>query len=560
MAAGFMPQNFKLPEIGNYHLLVIGIDAYANPDEYPTLNNPEKDADNFADELQKNYRFKQVIRLKNQAATRQAILESIEIFENTTKIDNIIIFFAGHGDYKQPIGYPNQNPIAYIAPYDAATSKATLIPYSSIIEQLSLIPARHILLIFDCCYSGLLLRYRNRTGAKSKLEFQAQEKFVSRKFMSSGHIQKVPDGTAGDNSPFMKALLNILKQNEDLELPIETLHIKIKGLINKINKSQEKIPLPLCSHFSSAGDDGGDMILRLEDSETDEQKAYKKAKLQRSKGHLEFFTTNYAHSLLMPEIENIFQDEYELQEKEWEDARRIRTLKSITGYLNKYKDEFFSTAAKIELIRIEKLIERSTPFYQKALEIRATANEELAANETINASIEAKYMEAIDYLTEAIKIYPDFADAYSVRADLNKFFNNHQQMIDDFSEELRIEFDAATYSERAFTKLTIGQKEDALKDFDTIIEREPNNLELYANRAFAKFRIGQAENALKDFDLIIERAPNNADFYASRASLKDNIGDTEGALEDYTRAYELDPNDNWSELMENVRHKLKNKE
>lgn len=524
MAAGLMPEINLL--VGNYHLLVIGIDAYANPSDYPTLNNPEKDADNFADELEKKYNFKQIIRLKNQNATRQAILESIETFENTTKIDNIIIFFAGHGEYKKPVGYPNQNPIGYIAPYDASTSKATLIPYSTIVEHLSLIPARHILLIFDCCFSGLLLKYRNKANVKSKLEYQAQERFVSRKFMSSGHVQKVPDGNMGDNSPFMKALLNILRENEDLELPIETLHINVKGLINKINKSQEKIPLPLCSHFSSAGDDGGDMILRLDDKETGEKKAYEIAKLRRSKGHLEFFTTKYPNSLLIPDIEDIFQEEHGLQEQEWEKARKVKTLKSITGYLNKYPDEFFSTSAKAELIRIEKLVEKSTPFYQKALEVRAVANEELAANETINAAIEAKYIEAIDYLTEAIKIYPDFADAYAVRADLNKFFKNHQQILDDLTEELRIESDPdpEVYVQRAFINLTLGRVVEALKDFDTSIEREPEN----------------------------------ADFYSNRASLKNNMGNTEGALADYLKAFALNTDDVFiTSKIEEIKNKLK---
>ena len=77
MAAGFMPETNIDSSLITYHLLAIGIDKYANSSKYPNLNNPQKDVDELADELQQRYRFKKVKKLKNEEATRQAILENI---------------------------------------------------------------------------------------------------------------------------------------------------------------------------------------------------------------------------------------------------------------------------------------------------------------------------------------------------------------------------------------------------------------------------------------------------------------------------------------------------
>jgi tetratricopeptide (TPR) repeat protein len=489
---GFMPNSLKLNLVkGDCHLLVIGIDKYQYPYPYINLDNAQRDAANLAEELQQRYSFKQVKKLFNGDATRHAIIKSIETFEVVNKSDNVIIFFAGHGYCQQPLGY--------IVPHDAPIdTKSGFIPYSTIVEHFNLIPARHILLILDCCYGGLLLKYRD--SLQINQDIQKQEILISRKFISSGHIEKVPDGIIGGNSPFMKILLETLKNNQEPQLSINALYQKI---IDDINVKQAQIPLPICSPLSIAGDDGGDMILRLENQEDEESKAYQKAILLRKKTELEFFLDKFTESKYKNEVESIFQNEFEEQKREWEKARTIRTIKSVSAYIDKYRDEFFFAEARIELLKLEK----SKPFYEKALTLRGIADAELEKNAEDTAI--AIYKEAIDCLTQAIAIYPNFAAAYDVRADLHKFFGNHQNVIDDYSASLRIEFDTFTYSDRAFAKLRMGQKEEALKDFNSIIETEPNNANLYLNRAMTK----------------------------------DIMGDKIGALQDYLRSFDINPND-----------------
>ncbi len=151
-------------------------------------------------------------------------------------------------------------------------------------------------------------------------------------------------------------------------------------------------------------------------------------------------------------------------------------------------------------------------------------NEEIK-NKDMDNWIALQYKEAIDFLTQAIVIYPNFMDAYYVRVDLNRFFDNHQKVMDDFNEILKIEFDSFAYSERTFAKL----------------------------------RMGLGEEALEDFNLIIKRQPNNADLYANRGIVKEKMSDFKGAFQDYTHASALAPDDVFNkQMVEDIKMKLKN--
>ncbi len=516
---GSIARKPHLPEVnlphGDYHLLVIGINNYENKYSYTNLPNAERDAADLAEELEKRYKFKQIKKLSNKEATREAILKSLESFESVKTRDNVIIFFAGHGYRQQPLGY--------IIPYDAeARTKSGFIPYSTIVEHFHLIPAKHILLIVDCCYGGTLIN--QRSSETTSVDVQGLENSASRKFISSGHDdERVPDGLVGGNSPFMQLLLNTLKTNEEQKLPIHALYGQI---IKRIEADKLQIPTPRCAPLVHVGDKNGDMVLRLANSENEELKAYEKAMSLRTKTVLEFFIKEFKESTHIPEIEAVYQAEYDQQELEWEAARKLKTIESLKNFLNKYPDEFFSPAAKRELLRLE----RSKPLYKKALAIRDVANKKLLENEyvrnkDIDELIATQYQEAIYCLTQAIVIYPNFIDAYYVRADLNRFFGNHQKVMDDFNEILKIEFDIFAYSERTFAKLRMGLDEEALEDFNTIINSEPNNADLYANRGI----------------------------------VKEKMGDFEGAFEDYTRASILNPNDIFNkQMVEDIKTKLKN--
>ncbi len=132
------------------HALVVGIDRY---DHWPHLEYATRDAAAMAAFL-KQKKF-QVTVLTNQKATRQNIWHQLETMRQ--KVDanaRFIFFFAGHG---QTEDRPGGGERGYILPSDADAYdwEGTMLPMDRLNREMKNFKAKHILLAFDSCYSGL---------------------------------------------------------------------------------------------------------------------------------------------------------------------------------------------------------------------------------------------------------------------------------------------------------------------------------------------------------------------------------------------------------------------
>jgi tetratricopeptide (TPR) repeat protein len=153
----------------------------------------------------------------------------------------------------------------------------------------------------------------------------------------------------------------------------------------------------------------------------------------------------------------------------------------------------------------------------------------LAASESYDAG---NYPQAAANYDKAIKLNPQYADAYNNRGNLRYQFLNNPA--------------------------------GALADYDKAIALRPNSTLTYVNRGgFKADKFNDVPGAIADFDKSI--ALDNQDYlvYNNRGYLKDaKLNDLRGALADYDRAIALNPR---SVLAYNNRgnlnyHKLSNKE
>lgn len=481
---------------GDYHLLVIGINNYENKYSYTHLPNATKDAHDLAEELQKRYKFKQVKKLSNEEATREAILKSIESFESVKTRDNVIIFFAGHGYRQQPLGY--------IIPYDAeARTKSGFIPYSTIVEHFHLIPAKHILLIVDCCYGGSLMN--NRGNETNNTDVQGLEESVSRKFISSGHDdEQVPDGLVGSNSPFMRLLLDTLKTNQEQKLPIHALYSQI---IKKIEEDKLQIPTPRCSPLIHVGDKNGDMVLRLENSENEEAKAANNAIKFRTKTAFENYFNMYRKGENSKKVLDAMKAERKIQKEAWAKAKKEANLEAVNRYLSNFQEGFHFLEAKESEMELEDeckiLCEKAEKAIKSAEKI--FGKRKLNFGEKLDDAILEKYQDAVGYLGKAITLNPQFLDYYYRRLRVNKILQNNQAMLDDYNKIVEIDIGTAIksfyYEDRALLKAEMGRADEALADMDRLIDIENDKSVHYINRGTINQQIGNYENAIRDYEI-----------------------------------------------------------
>ena len=195
------------------YALVFATDKYEN---WSGLVNPIFDSRTIADELRKTYGFKVDI-VEN--ASQSEILKKIREFgeKKYQPLDQLFIFFAGHGTYDQTFGEGFVVTRESLLNDEAKTSYLSHNRLRSIINN---IPCEHVFLAMDVCFGGTFDQaLASSRGAEEEVyKEQNQSEFITRKltyktrkFLTSGGKQYVSDGIPGKHSPFAKSFVDALR-------------------------------------------------------------------------------------------------------------------------------------------------------------------------------------------------------------------------------------------------------------------------------------------------------------------------------------------------------------
>ena len=202
-----VPRELK---IGQFYGLIIGNERYQN---LPTLETPIADAKAVDEVLRTRYGFKTKV-LTN--ASRADILTAINDYRQMLKSDDsLLIYYAGHGELDK------QNLRGYWLPVNAQRDNTTeWISDQSITDLVGQMAARHVMIVADSCYSGVMTR-NSGIGLISKAGDQAQvqrliklAKLPSRTVLTSGGEQPVLDAGGGGHSIFASAFMQALREND----------------------------------------------------------------------------------------------------------------------------------------------------------------------------------------------------------------------------------------------------------------------------------------------------------------------------------------------------------
>jgi tetratricopeptide (TPR) repeat protein len=124
---------------------------------------------------------------------------------------------------------------------------------------------------------------------------------------------------------------------------------------------------------------------------------------------------------------------------------------------------------------------------------------------------------AIVYLSNAIKLKPNLADAYYNRGIAYKGLSQYQHAIEDFNETIRLKPDSAgAYNNRGTTYAELGQYQRAIEDFNEAIRLKPYDATSYYNRGHVYFLFDQDKRCFENVDEAIRLKPDYADAYSLR--------------------------------------------
>ncbi len=153
--------------------------------------------------------------------TRDEIVREIAKFSTKrSEKDNLLIYYAGHGDLDETIKPAR----GYWLGVDAGKDKIThtnWIPNIVITDFMERTKAQHVLVISDSSYSTFMLRDAGTRGVYRLLKdnrkhYQQILKSRSSVIITSGALQPVHDNIGGEHSIFAQEFVNILEENDKI--------------------------------------------------------------------------------------------------------------------------------------------------------------------------------------------------------------------------------------------------------------------------------------------------------------------------------------------------------
>ena len=195
------------------YAVIFATDQY---DHWTDLVNPIFDSRAIAEELKKNFGFKVEI-LEN--LSQDEILKKLrEYGERKYKpLDQLFIFFAGHGTYDQTFGE------GFVVTKESILNdegKTTYLSHNRLRSIINNVQCEHIFLAMDVCFGGTFDEALASTRGQDDEVYKEQDhaEFIARKltlktrrYLTSGGKTYVSDGIPGKHSPFAKNFIDALQ-------------------------------------------------------------------------------------------------------------------------------------------------------------------------------------------------------------------------------------------------------------------------------------------------------------------------------------------------------------
>jgi len=168
----------------------------------------------------------------------------------------------------------------------------------------------------------------------------------------------------------------------------------------------------------------------------------------------------------------------------------------------------------------------------------AVQEEELTAQQWFERGFAvADVDEQLRFYTEAIRLKPDYAEAYTNRGVARRAKGDVDGALQDYTEAIRLKPDyAQTYNNRGNAR---EDDVDALQDYTEAIRLKPDYATAFYNRGNARRAQGDMDGALQDLAEAIRLKPDFALAFHNRGLVRSAKGDKEGALQDCAEAIRL---------------------
>jgi hypothetical protein len=236
--------------VSSYRNILVGLDAIADAvaidrkdyailfatdkyEDWDDLVNPVFDSHAIAQELENIYGYE--VEIVENATNEDVILKLRDYAQKNYKPqDQLMIFFAGHGQYDEVAGE------GFVVASNSILNdpaKTSYISHNRLRNNINNIPCDHIFLVMDVCFGGTF--DAELAGSRGVYEDTDQREYLvkklsmkTRKFLTSGSKEYVSDGVIGQHSPFALRFIEALKSRggEDNILILDEIRLYMERL------------------------------------------------------------------------------------------------------------------------------------------------------------------------------------------------------------------------------------------------------------------------------------------------------------------------------------------
>jgi hypothetical protein len=222
--------------LGAFHALVVGNSDYT---AFRRLRTAVNDVEAVAALLGDRYGFR--VKLLRNATRGQIMSELHELRQRLTENDNLLIYYAGHGELDQ------ESQRGYWLPVDAESEDTgRWISNSDVRDLLNLMAVKHLLIVADSCFTET-----TTSVAAGRPERMSEDELAralhnygttrARMVLTSGGMEPVLDSRGGKFSIFTQIFLDLLKENDGVlagSALFQRLQLKVRSMPDRWTVAQ----------------------------------------------------------------------------------------------------------------------------------------------------------------------------------------------------------------------------------------------------------------------------------------------------------------------------------
>ena len=229
--------------LGAFHALVVGNSDYT---AFRRLRTAVNDVEAVAALLADRYGF--TVKLLRNATRQQIMSELHELRQRLTESDNLLIYYAGHGELDQ------ESQRCYWLPVDSESEDSgRWISNADMRELLNLMAVKHLLIVADSCFTETTAGV-----AAGRAERMSQDELAralnnhgttrARMVLTSGGMEPVLDSRAEKISLFAQIFVDSLKENDGVlagSALFQRIRLKVQAMPDRWTVAQRPQYAPI---------------------------------------------------------------------------------------------------------------------------------------------------------------------------------------------------------------------------------------------------------------------------------------------------------------------------